>query len=89
MKGVRIYSESLFMSTLNEKLLNKILTLPADLRSQLIEKLILSLNIPIQKEIDDIWAEEVEKRVNSIQSGDVSLVDGEEVITKMRERLKQ
>ena len=76
------------MSTLNEKLLNEILTLPADLRSQLIEKLIQSLNVPIQKEIDEIWAVEADKRVKAIESGKISLVDGEDVITRMRERLR-
>lgn len=77
------------MSILNEKFLNEILTLPADIRSQLVEKLIQSLNVPIQKEIDEIWAEEADNRIKAIQSGKVSLVDGEEVISQMRARLKK
>ena len=77
------------MSAINEKLLNEILTLPADIRSQLVEKLIQSLNVPLQKEIDEIWAEEADKRVNAVQTGKVSLVDGDEVISSMRERLKK
>ena len=75
------------MSTINQKLLNQILTLPADIRSKLIEKLIESLNVPIDKEIDKLWVDEVNKRVKAIRSGKVSPVDGEEVIAAIRERL--
>jgi len=77
------------MSTIDQKLLNDVLALPVDLRSQLIETLIESLNVPIRKEIDDIWAEESEKRVKSIETGKDLLIDGETVIQNMRDRLKQ
>ena len=53
------------------------------------EKLIESLNVPIKKEIDEIWAGEAENRVKSIQSGKVPLVDGEKVIDQMRKRMKK
>ncbi|MHA1887849.1 MAG: addiction module protein, partial [Promethearchaeota archaeon] len=63
--------------------------LPSNLRSQLIEELIKSLNVPIQPEIDQIWAEEAEKRVQAIQSGKITLIDGEEVINQMRKRIEK
>ena len=75
------------MATINKKLLDEILTLPADIRGKLIEKLIESLNVPIDEEIDKLWADEVNNRVKAIRSGNVSLVDGEEVIASIRERL--
>jgi len=75
------------MSTINKKLLNEILTLPADIRGKLIEKLIESLNIPIDEEIDKLWVDEVTNRVKGIRSGKVSSIDGEEVIAAIRERL--
>ncbi|MHA1776589.1 MAG: addiction module protein [Promethearchaeota archaeon] len=71
------------MSTVNKELL------PSNLRSQLIEELIKSLNVPIQPEIDQIWAEEAEKRVQAIQSGKITLIDGEEVINQMRKRIEK
>ncbi|MHA1795622.1 MAG: addiction module protein [Promethearchaeota archaeon] len=77
------------MSTVNKELLNEILRLPSNLRSQLIEELIKSLNVPIQPEIDQIWAEEAEKRVQAIQSGKITLIDGEEVINQMRKRIEK
>lgn len=77
------------MATINRDLLDELLTLPSDLRSQLIEELIKSLNVPIQPEIDQIWAEEAEKRVNSIQFGKISLTDGEVVMSQMRKRMEK
>jgi len=75
------------MSVINNKLLNDILSLPVDVRSKLIEKLIESLNVPIQKEIDLIWKEEAENRITAIHSEKITLVDGEETIVNIRERL--
>ncbi len=75
------------MSVINNKLLDDILSLPADVRSKLIEKLIESLNVPIQKEIDLIWKEEAENRITAIHSEKITLVDGEETIVNIRERL--
>ena len=75
------------MSIINKKLLNEILTLPADIRGKLIEKLIESLNIPIDEEIDKLWVDEVNNRVKGIHSGKVSPIDGEEVIAAICERL--
>ena len=79
----KYYIEYRKMSTVNKELL------PSNLRSQLIEELIKSLNVPIQPEIDQIWAEEAEKRVQAIQSGKITLIDGEEVINQMRKRIEK
>ncbi len=75
------------MSAINNKLLNDILSLPVDIRSKLIETLIESLNVPIQKDIDQLWKEEVEIRTKAINSGKITLVEGEEAISHIRERL--
>ena len=74
------------MSELNEKLLQEILSLPSHLRTILIDKLIESLNVPIQKEIDDLWAEEAEKRISDINSGKVQSISGEKVFEDIRSR---
>ena len=79
----------LFMPTINKILLNEILTLPADIRGKLIEKLIESLNIPIDEEIDKLWVDEVNNRVKGIRSREVLPIDGEEVMAAIRERLRK
>jgi putative addiction module component (TIGR02574 family) len=41
---------------------------------------------PSQKEIDDLWAIEVEKRIEEIRTGKVKPIDGEVVFKQIRER---
>ncbi len=74
------------MKELNEKLLQEALSLPSHLRTVLIDKLIESLNIPIQKEIDELWAKEAERRVSDIDSGKVKAISSEKVFEKIRSR---
>ncbi|NWF76591.1 MAG: addiction module protein [Nitrospirae bacterium] len=50
------------------ELFDKAISLPIEIRMQLVEKLLLSLN-PSQKEIDKLWAKEAEKRFEEIRSG--------------------
>ena len=72
------------MVTTNDRVIDEALSLPADARLSLIEKLLASLNLPIDEEIDHLWAEEAERRVSQIEEGKVKLVPGEEVFAKIR-----
>ena len=63
-------------------------SLPIDLKTQLINKLLNSFN-PSQKEIDELWAKEAEKRVEDIKTGKVKPVDGEEIFKEIKERLSK
>lgn len=72
------------MATTNDRVIDEALSLPADARLSLVEKLLTSLNLPIDKEIDRLWAEEAEHRVFQIEEGKVKLIPGEQVFTKIR-----
>ena len=61
-------------------------SLPIDIKTQLIDRLLNSLH-PSQKEIDELWVKEAERRVNEIKTGKVKTVPGEEVFREIRERL--
>jgi putative addiction module component (TIGR02574 family) len=61
--------------------------LPIEKRTLLVDKLLQSLN-PSQSEIDKLWAEEAEKRVEEIATGSVRTIPGEEVFRKIWERLE-
>jgi putative addiction module component (TIGR02574 family) len=69
-----------------EELISEATSLPVDIRVQLVEKLLLSLN-PTEKETDELWAAEAERRVQEIESGTVKTVPGDEVFKKIRDRL--
>ena len=72
------------METTNDRVIEEALSLPADVRLCLVEKLLTSLNLPIDEEIDRLWAEEAERRVSQIEEGEAKLVPGEEVFAKIR-----
>jgi len=69
-----------------DELIDEAISLPIELRAQLIDKLLKSMN-PAQEEIDKLWAIEAEKRVAEIDSGKVKLIPGDEVFDKIRKRL--
>ena len=72
------------MTAMPDRVIEEALSLPADIRLNLVEKLITSLNLPIDKDIDRLWAEEAERRISQIEAGEVRLVPGEEVFSKIR-----
>ena len=67
-----------------EELISEATSLPVDIRVQLVEKLLQSLN-PTEKETDELWAAEAERRVKEIETGTVKTVPGDEVFKKIRE----
>ncbi len=71
-----------------EELLSIVDYLPIDIKLNLIDRLLSSIN-PSQKEIDELWAIEAEKRVEEIKSGKVKLIDGEEVFKEIKERFSK
>jgi len=68
--------------------MDEAISLPVELRAQLVDKLLKSLN-PAQAEIDKLWAVESEKRVADIEGGKVQTIPGEKVFETIRKRLSQ
>ena len=62
--------------------------LPIDLKIQLIDKLLNSLNLS-SRSVEAAWQEEAEKRVLEIQSGRVVPEDGEQVFADIWQRLQE
>lgn len=77
------------MVTTRDRVTEEALSLPADIRLSLVEKLLTSLNLPIDSEIDRLWAEEAERRVSQIETDEVKMVPGEEVFSKIRAKYKK
>jgi putative addiction module component (TIGR02574 family) len=65
-----------------KEIFDEAISLPVEIRTKLVEKLLLSLN-PSQKETDKLWAKEAEKRVEEIRSGKVKTISGEKVFKKI------
>jgi putative addiction module component (TIGR02574 family) len=71
-----------------DELMDEAISLPVELRAQLVDKLLKSLN-PAQAEIDKLWALESEKRVADIETGKVQTIPGEKVFENIRKRRNQ
>jgi putative addiction module component (TIGR02574 family) len=74
------------MATTVDKICNEALYLQAEARISLIERLLNSLNLPTQADIDRLWSEEAERRITEIDCGDVKLVPGEQVFANIRQK---
>jgi putative addiction module component (TIGR02574 family) len=68
------------------ELISEAISLPVEVRTLLVNKLLESLN-PTKNEIDELWAKEAEKRVEDIKTGKVKTIPGEEVFKKIREKI--
>ena len=69
------------MKTNIDELASQAMDLSSDLRAQLAEKLIESLE---NETIEKIWLSEAKKRRDEVRSGKVEAIDGEEALNKVR-----
>ena len=77
------------MPTVVDKIVDEAIELPVDARIGLVDRILTTLNLPTQPEIDQLWAEEAERRVAEIDCGAVELIPGEEVFAKIRRKHAQ
>lgn len=52
-----------------------------------LKKSINSLDSPTREEIDQLWAEEAERRIKQIKSGEVEPIPGEEIFKEIRKTI--
>ena len=70
------------MSTTLEQIQADAMKLSAEERAELADRLWVSL--ARQDEIDQAWAEEIERRVRQLDSGEVETIPAEAVIAELR-----
>lgn len=75
------------MTDLAKKFADDALLLPREDRAELVDKLLGSLNAPIQDEINRLWSEEAEKRVKEYEQNRIEALDGEQVFKEIRNRI--
>ncbi|MCC6824392.1 MAG: addiction module protein [Acidobacteria bacterium] len=63
-------------------------SLPIEMKLEIIDHLLASIS-PRQKEIDEAWNDEVERRIDEVESGKVKLIPLEEVRERMRSRYRK
>jgi len=81
--------EDINMPVVAKKVFDEALSLPAEARVSLVEKLLTSLNLPTQLEIDRLWSEEAERRISQIDKGEIKLVPGKKVFSNIRKKYRR
>ena len=71
------------------KVVSDTLSLPPRSRANLAEQLLESLDDPKQKEIDRLWADEVEDRIDAYERGELRAIPGPEVFRRLKPRKKR
>jgi putative addiction module component (TIGR02574 family) len=67
------------MTTVTAELADQLLSLPWEDRIYLVDRLLESLNAPSGADIDRVWAEEAERRIEELDSGKVQGIPGDRV----------
>jgi putative addiction module component (TIGR02574 family) len=61
--------------------------LPEHERAELALSLIESLDGPADPDVEEAWAQEIERRVRQFEKGEAELIPAEEVFARIRRRL--
>jgi putative addiction module component (TIGR02574 family) len=72
------------MST--DQILKEVMALPADEKAKLAEQLLASLDAEASVEIERLWREEAERRIDAFEAGEITAEPAEDVIKALRER---
>ncbi|MGR9107056.1 MAG: addiction module protein [Gammaproteobacteria bacterium] len=67
-------------------IIDEALTLPSDSRAYIAEVLLESLDIDDDFPVGDIWRAEIEKRCREIDTGEVTLIPGDDAMVSLRDR---
>ena len=68
----------------SEEIFRNAMALPPDVRAELTERLIESLAQDISPEITSAQLAEVRRRIAQVESGEVELIPGDEVLARVR-----
>ena len=77
------------MTSVSKKIEQEALSLPVHDRIELIVRLIESLNLPTDQEIDRLWAEEGERRFSDLETRSVVPTPGSRVLSNIKSAFPQ
>jgi putative addiction module component (TIGR02574 family) len=64
------------------------MALPPEARAEIAERLLASLD-PGNAEVDAAWEPEIERRIQEIEDGRISMIPHEQVMIQVRNRLRR
>ena len=75
------------MSPEYDNILKEALSLPVDERAWLLAHIEESLAEPMDKDVEEVWASEVDRRVEEAERGEATFVPWEEVQARLQAKL--
>jgi len=76
------------MANAERQLEAEALKLPAEDRARLAQRLIASLDEGIDRDAEQLWLQEAERRLEELESGRITAVPAERTIEKARSKLR-
>jgi putative addiction module component (TIGR02574 family) len=73
------------MTAKTKEIISMVESLPIDIKTKLVEKILNTLH-PTQKEIDELWTKEAERRVKEIKTGKVKTIPGDKVFKEIQKK---
>ena len=77
------------MPMTKEQILTEVLTLKPEERESLAEQIWLSVEGANEAEIDAAWAEEIECRIDALESGKIEAVPAEQTLQRLAEKYRR
>ena len=74
------------MNELLERVAGEAMTLPPAQRAELVERLLETLEGPVDPGVEAAWAREAEERIRAYDAGEVGSTDGDEVLRRVLAR---
>lgn len=74
------------MTNKSQVVLEEALKLTANERAEVVERLIASLDEAPDTDVEQAWQEEIQKRLEQIERGEVELIDSDTVMAELRKK---
>ena len=76
------------MTTQTMEIMDVVDSLPIDMKLEIIDHLLESIS-PTNKDVEEAWKEEVERRIDEVENGEVKLIPLEEVRERLGKRYRK
>ncbi|MEP6946603.1 MAG: addiction module protein [Acidobacteriota bacterium] len=76
------------MTTATMDIMERVESLPIDLKIELVDKILESIS-PTNKDVEEAWKDEVERRIDEVERGEVKLIPLEEVRERLGKRYRK
>ncbi len=76
------------MTPQSEQILREVLNLPPMERAELVERILASFEFPARKDIDAVWAQEAEDRIDAFERGEIGSSPANQVFKEIDQQAR-